>query len=235
MNLAEFSIARKTSTYVLAALVFLGGLSAFQSLGRLEDPEFTIKEAVVTTLYPGASPLEVSEEVTEVIEEAVQGMGQLKEVRSLSKPGLSIIYAEMQDKYDASTLPQVWDELRRKVGDVQASLPPGAGPSMVNDDFGDVYGVFLTIYGEGYSAAELMDVGKMLKRELLLVQDVAKVAFWGGSAGSGIRRDFTGPHGPAGDLAPAGLPDPGPSEHRLQRRSGSRGKGVHPIQPHGAV
>ncbi len=179
MNLAEFSIARKTSTYVLSALVFLGGLSAFQSLGRLEDPEFTIKEAVVTTLYPGASPLEVSEEVTEVIEEAVQSMGQLKEVRSLSKPGLSIIYAEMQDKYDASTLPQVWDELRRKVGDIQASLPPGAGPSMVNDDFGDVYGVFLTIYGDGYSAAELMDVGKMLKRELLLVQDVAKVAFWG--------------------------------------------------------
>ena len=179
MNLAEFSITRKTSTYVLSALVFLGGLSAFQSLGRLEDPEFTIKEAVVTTLYPGASPLEVSEEVTEVIEEAVQSMGQLKEVRSLSKPGLSIIYAEMQDKYDASTLPQVWDELRRKVGDIQASLPPGAGPSMVNDDFGDVYGVFLTIYGDGYSAAELMDVGKMLKRELLLVQDVAKVAFWG--------------------------------------------------------
>ena len=90
MNLAEFSIARKTSTYVLTAVVFVGGLVAFQGLGRLEDPEFTIKEAVVMTLYPGASPLEVSEEVTEVIEEAVQSMGQLKEVRSLSKPGLSI-------------------------------------------------------------------------------------------------------------------------------------------------
>ena len=179
MNLAEFAIARKTTTYVLTALVVIGGLVAFQGLGRLEDPEFTIKEAVVTTLYPGASPLEVSEEVTEVIEEAVQAMGQLKEVRSLSKPGLSIIYAEMQNKYDVSTLPQVWDELRRKVGDVQGQLPPGAGPSVVNDDFGDVFGVFLAIYGEGYSLAELLDVGKMLKRELLLVQDVAKVSFWG--------------------------------------------------------
>ena len=179
MNLAEFSIARKTTTYVVSAVVFVGGLVAFQGLGRLEDPEFTIKEAVVTTLYPGASPLEVSEEVTEVIEEAVQSMGQLKEVRSLSKPGLSIIYAEMQEKYDMRTLPQVWDELRRKVGDVQGQLPPGAGPSMVNDDFGDVFGVFLAIYGEGYSLAELLDVGKMLKRELLLVQDVAKVSFWG--------------------------------------------------------
>ena len=177
MNLAEFSIARKTTTYVVSAVVFVGGLVAFQGLGRLEDPEFTIKEAVVTTLYPGASPLEVSEEVTEVIEEAVQSMGQLKEVRSLSKPGLSIIYAEMQEKYDMRTLPQVWDELRRKVGDVQGQLPPGAGPSMVNDDFGDVFGVFLAIYGEGYSLAELLDVGKMLKRELLLVQDVAKVSF----------------------------------------------------------
>ena len=179
MNLAEFAIARKTTTYVLTALVVIGGLIAFQGLGRLEDPECTIKEAVVTTLYPGASPLEVSEEVTEVIEEAVQAMGQLKEVRSLSKPGLSIIYAEMQEKYDASTLPQVWDEFRRKVGDVQRQLPPGAGPSMVNDDFGDVFGIFLAIYGEGYSLAELLDVGKMLKRELLLVQDVAKVSFWG--------------------------------------------------------
>jgi multidrug efflux pump subunit AcrB len=85
----------------------------------------------------------------------------------------------MQDKYDKSSLPQVWDELRRKVGDAQGQLPPGAGPSVVNDDYGDVYGIFLTITGDGYSYAEMREYAKNLKRELLVVQDVAKIAFWG--------------------------------------------------------
>ena len=179
MNLAEFSIKRRTTTLVLIAVALVGGIVSFNSLGRLEDPEFTIKEAVVMTQYPGASPREVEEEVTERIEEAIQAMGQLKEVRSLSRPGLSIVYAEMQEQFDKATLPQVWDELRRKVGDVQSQLPPGVLPSVVNDDFGDTYGVFLGLTGEGYTYAELWDIAKFLKRELLLVTDVSKVAFWG--------------------------------------------------------
>ena len=179
MNLAEFSIKRRTTTLVLIAVALLGGVVSFNSLGRLEDPEFTIKMAVVMTQYPGASPREVEEEVTERIEEAIQAMGQLKEVTSISRPGLSIVYAEMQEQYDKSTLPQVWDELRRKVGDVQSQLPPGVLPSVVNDDFGDTFGVFLGLTGEGYSYAELWDIAKFLKRELLQVTDVSKVAFWG--------------------------------------------------------
>ncbi|HUV12215.1 MAG TPA: efflux RND transporter permease subunit [Acidobacteriota bacterium] len=179
MNLAEISLQRKTSTFVLTILLFVGGAVSFFGLGKLEDPEFTIKEALVITTYNGATPLEVEQEVTEILEEAIQAMGQLKEVRSISKPGLSIIYAEMQNSYDKATLPQVWDELRRKVGDVQSDLPPGAGPSIVNDDFGDVFGVFLAITGDGYSYAELSDYAKFLKRELLLVTDVSKVDFWG--------------------------------------------------------
>jgi len=179
LNLAEFSFNRKTTVYVITILLFVGGLVSFQGLGRLEDPAFTIKQAVVFTRYPGASAYQVELEVTEVLEEAIQAMGQRYEVRSLSKPGLSIIYAEMQDKYDMNSLPQVWDELRRKVGDAQGQLPPGAGPSVVNDDYGDVYGIFLTITGDGYSYAEMLEYAKTLKRELLVVQDVAKVAFWG--------------------------------------------------------
>ena len=128
MNLAEFSFKRKTTVYVITILLFVGGIVSFQGLGRLEDPEFTIKQAVVFTRYPGANAYQVELEVTEVLEEAIQAMGQRYEIRSLSKPGLSIIYAEMQDKYDKDSLPQVWDELRRKVGDAQGQLPPGAGP-----------------------------------------------------------------------------------------------------------
>jgi len=179
MNLAEFSFRRKTTVYVVTILLFVGGLVYFQNLGRLEDPNFTIKQAVVFTAYPGATAYQVEQEVTERLEEAIQAMGQRYEIRSLSKPGLSIIYAEMQDKYDKETLPQVWDELRRKVGDAQGKLPPGAGPSIVNDDYGDVYGIFLTITGDGYSYAEMLDYAKTLKRELLVAQDVAKIAFWG--------------------------------------------------------
>ena len=85
----------------------------------------------------------------------------------------------MKDKYDRASLPQVWDELRRKVGDVQRKLPPGAKVSLVNDDFGDVYGVFFALYGDGYTYKELKDVADTLRRELLLVSDVGKVAFYG--------------------------------------------------------
>ena len=85
----------------------------------------------------------------------------------------------IKDSYDKDTLPQVWDELRRKVSDAQQNLPPGAGPSLVVDDFGDVYGVFFAIYGDEYTFEELWTLAKFLRRELLLVEDVAKVEVWG--------------------------------------------------------
>ncbi|MGI9456668.1 MAG: efflux RND transporter permease subunit [Aeoliella sp.] len=179
MNLARFAISNKVTTLVLTAVFFVGGISAFNGLPRLEDPEFTIKEALVITPYPGATAGEVEAEVSDKVEQAVQQLGQLKEVESKSDRGLSTVTVRIKDKYDKSSLPQVWDELRRKVGDIQSQLPPGAGPSVVNDDFGDVWGVFLAVYGDEYTAAELKEVGKMLRRELLLVQDVAKIEFWG--------------------------------------------------------
>ncbi len=179
MNLAEVSIRKRTTTLVLTLVAVVAGVISFNNLGRLEDPSFTIKQAIVMTQYPGATPLEVELEVTEKVEEAIQAMGQLREVTSISRPGLSIVYPEMQDKYDADSLPQVWDELRRKIGDLQPKLPPGVQVSVVNDDFGDVFGVFLGLTGDGYTYAEMWDIAKLLKRELLLVTDVAKVSFWG--------------------------------------------------------
>ena len=179
MNLAEFSIRNRTTVLVLTAVLLFGGAASFYQLSWLEDPEFTIKEALVLTPYPGATAEEVEEEVSDRIEQAVQKLGQLKEVESKSDRGLSTVTVRIKDQYDRSSLPQVWDELRRKVNDVQSQLPPGAGPSIVNDDFGDVYGVFIAIYGPEYSYAELREFAKLLRRELLLVQDVAKIDFWG--------------------------------------------------------
>ena len=175
MKITEFCLENRTTTLVLTVFMIAGGLFAYQGMGRLEDPEFTIKDAQIITHYPGASALEVEEEVTDEIEIAVQQLGQLDEVKSVYYRGLSIVTATIKDSYDKETLPQVWDELRRKVGDAQNRLPPGAGPTIVNDDFGDVYGIFFALYGDEYSYAELWQVAKLLRRELLLVDDVAKI------------------------------------------------------------
>lgn len=179
MNFADLALRNRTTTLVLTVVLLAAGLSAFQGMARLEDPEFTIKDALVVTPYPGATALEVAEEVSDEIELAAQQLGQLKEVESKSDRGLSTVTVRIKDRYDKSTLPQVWDELRRKVGDAQRKLPPGAGPSIVFDDFGDVWGVFVAIHGDEYSETELYETAKLLRRELLLVKDVAKVDFWG--------------------------------------------------------
>jgi multidrug efflux pump subunit AcrB len=179
MNIAEISIKKSVITWTII-LVLLGvGALSFTTLPRLEDPEFTIKDAIIVTPYPGASAAEVEEEVSDVIERAVQQLGQLKRVQSTSTRGMSSIKATIKDQYDVNTLPQVWDELRRKVNDYQSRLPPGAGPSIVNDDFGDVFGIYMALIGDGYSMAELYEHAKLLRRDLLLVQDVKRVTLWG--------------------------------------------------------
>jgi len=179
MNLATFSIRYKTVMLVLTVMIIFGGIQAYLSLGKLEDPEYTIKTAVVITDYSGATAQEVEQEVTDKIEKAIRQMEQIKHVRSLSKEGQSSIYVDIKDKYTSRDLPQIWDELRRKVGDVQAQLPPGASKAVVHDDYGNVYGIFYAITGDGYTYAELRDFVDFLKNELLLVKDVARIELSG--------------------------------------------------------
>ncbi len=179
MNIAEFSIRKSVITWTMTVVMLVLGYVAYQGLPRLEDPEFAIKNAVIITPYPGASPEEVQEEVSDKIEKACQELGQLKRVESYSARGLSTVKLEIKDKYDKDALPAVWDELRRKILDVIPQLPPGAGPPVVNDSFGDVFGVYFGLTGEGFTYAEMKDVAELLKRELLTVQDVKKVTFFG--------------------------------------------------------
>ncbi len=179
MNIAQFFIERRVITLVLTVVMLGAGMQAFEGLSRLEDPEFTIKDALVITPYPGASAAEVEQEVSDKLEIAVQKLGQLKRVTSESVRGMSTLTVTIRDNYDKTTLPQVWDEIRRKVNDIQEQLPPGAGPSLVIDDYGDVYGNFIAVYGKGFSYAELKKVTDMLRRELLLVEDVGKIDTFG--------------------------------------------------------
>ncbi len=179
MRLIDYALERKSFFILLILAVVAGGIFSYFRLGQLEYPTFTIKKATVVTLYPGATAREVEKEVTDKIEEEIQKMSQIDNITSISRNGFSLIYVEIRPEYTSSEIPQIWDELRRKVNDVHAKLPQGVTASKVGDDFGDVYGVFLSLSGRGYTYDEMKDYADTLKKELLRVKNVAKVEFWG--------------------------------------------------------
>ncbi len=179
MDIAAIAIKNRVVTLVLTVVMVVVGISSFQNMSRLEDPEFTIKDALVMTPYPGASAEEVEQEVSDLLEIAVQQLGQLDRVVSKSDRGLSTLTVTIKNNYDQESLPQVWDELRRKINDASVDLPPGAGQPIVIDDYGDVFGVFVAVTSDGYSYAELKAYVDVLQRELLLVADVGKISTYG--------------------------------------------------------
>src|SRR5210317_176088 len=176
MNIGEYSVRNKVVSWLLVIILLGGGVAGFESIGRLEDPAFTIKNAKVITYYPGASAQEVQDEVTYHIEEAIQLMGQVKEIKmTVSRPGMSDILIEFKDIYRGKDFPDIYDELRRKLSDMHHKLPPGARAPIVVDDFGDVYGIYLAVTGKGYTYRDLKDVADELKKRLVLVDGVRKV------------------------------------------------------------
>lgn len=179
MNLAAFAIEKRAITYFGVVLILAGGLFCYFQLGRLEDPEFTVKTAAIATTYPGASAEQVELEITDRIETKLQEMTELKHVYSNSRPGLSIIKVDIKNEYWSNRLPQVWDVLRKKVQDVKGSLPPGANEPIVLDDFGYVFGFLLAVSSDGYSYAELERQVKEMRKELSVVPGVARVDLWG--------------------------------------------------------
>ena len=191
MNLGVASVQSNRVVFFLMFLILVGGIWSYQNIGRLEDPEFTIKEALVITPYPGASAQEVANEVTNPIESACQQLGQLKRVESESARGRSVVSVIIQDQYHRDSIPQVWDELRHKIADVQSRLPPSVrGRSVVVDDFGDVYGIFLTITGEGFTYPELRRYSEFLRRELQTVQGREEGRSFRRATGDGLSRNL---------------------------------------------
>ncbi|MEP5765891.1 MAG: efflux RND transporter permease subunit [Halieaceae bacterium] len=180
MNIGEYSVNNKVVSWLLIIILVGGGILAFEGMGKLEDPAFTIKMAKIITQYPGATATEVQEELTYHIEDALQRMEQIKDIKmSVSRPGLSDILIEFKDKYRKEDLPLIFDELRRKMFDVAPLLPPGAMAPMVIDDFGDVYGVYVILTGKRYSWRDLYDTADAVKKELVLVPGVRKVIIEG--------------------------------------------------------
>ena len=180
MNIGEYSVNNKVVSWLLIIIMVGGGLMAFDGMGKLEDPAFTIKMAKVVTRYPGATAREVQEELTYHIEDAIQKLEQVKQIKmSVSRPGLSDITIEFKDKYRQQDFPNIFDELRRKIKDVAPNLPPGADEPMVIDDFGDVFGVYAVITGDGYSWRDLWDTADRLKKQLVQVDGVRKITIDG--------------------------------------------------------
>lgn len=178
-TIAKFFLKNKALSWLLLGLILLGGIISYIGMGKLEDAPFTIKQAVVTTTYPGASPLEVQQQVTDVLEEAIQSLGELYYLKTENRAGLSKITVYVKKEIRADAMQQLWDKLRRKVGDAQSKLPAGAGTSVVNDDFGDVLGVFYALSSTTRTYRELEDQAERIKNELLDVEDVARVELFG--------------------------------------------------------
>ncbi len=180
MSLGEFSVNRPVISWLLVIIFVVGGYNGFMKMGKLEDPNFTIKEVKIITYYPGASAQQVHDEVTYHIEEALQLMPQLKWIKmSISRPGMSDIQVTFQDKYKAEDFPDIYDEVRRKIEDMLHKLPPGAQKPIVVDSFSDVYGIYLALTGDGYSYRDLKDTADFIKKELVLVDGVKKVEIGG--------------------------------------------------------
>lgn len=178
MNPGETALRRRSITYFLTFLVLAAGYLSYCGIARLEDPEFTIRQANLVIPYPGATPAEVADEVTEVIENAVQELGYFEKIKSVSEAGRATVSVETYYKH-RKELPEIWSKLRSKLRDAEPSLPPGAGPVRVFDDFGDTYGILLALTGPDFTPAELEATAKDLQRELVRVPQVAKVAIDG--------------------------------------------------------
>ena len=179
MDLSRQFIDNPIRVWLAILLLGIGGIFALLNIGRLEDPAFTIKTAVVLTQYPGASAQQVEEEVTLPLENALQQLPYLDNVSSISSNGLSQITVNIASRYHSNELPQIWDEMRRRVGDASRFFPSGVAPPFVNDDFGDVFGFFFAISGDSFSNPELVQYAEQLRRELVLVPGVGKVAIGG--------------------------------------------------------
>lgn len=180
MSLPEYSLKNRKVVWFFLFVLLAGGALGFVTLGKKEDSVFIIKSASLVCSYPGATPLEVEQLVTEPIEREVQSMRLVHKITSESYYGLSKVLVELDPATRASEIPQLWDELRRKVLNIQPRLPAGASPVTVADDFGDVYGIYygLSVDG-GFTWAELRDWAQRIKTALVTVDGVQKVSLFG--------------------------------------------------------
>ncbi|MDR0830499.1 MAG: efflux RND transporter permease subunit [Prevotellaceae bacterium] len=179
MHISELSYRYRTIFYVLLFMIVVGGIYAFMRISKLEDPEIVIMQAVVVTIYPGASAEEVEQQVTAVLENEIRTIPNISEIKSTSAANMSQINVLLKFSVPDKEIIQYWDILRKKIAAAKLSLPSGAQEPMVIDDFGDVFGMFYALTGDGFSYDELDKYADFFKKELLLIDGVKRVNIFG--------------------------------------------------------
>ncbi len=180
MNLAKYSLDNTKVIYFFLAVLLIGGVFSFGKLGKKEDAPFVIKSAVIMTRYPGAEPAEVERLITEPISREIQSMRGVYKIKSESMYGISKITFELLPSLPASSIPQKWDELRRKVLNIQPQLPSGSSVPTVSDDFGDVFGIYYGLTADdGFSYEEMRNWAERIKTQVVTADGVMKVALFG--------------------------------------------------------
>ncbi len=178
-NLSALALKHSTLTMFFMIALVLAGVYAFANLGRAEDPPFTIKQMVVSAAWPGATSREVEQQVTEKIETKLQELPYFYNVTSYTKPGETVIYVSLRDDTPPSRVPDLWYQVRKKVGDIRGSLPQGVLGPFFNDEYGDTYSLIWAFEADGYSPAELKEMVKAVRQRLLRVPDVTKADLLG--------------------------------------------------------
>ncbi len=179
MDISKWAFRNRNLIYFLIAVLLLGGAYSCYQMSKLEDPEIKVKLAMVVTTYPGASAHQVELEVTDVLEKNIRTMGNIDNIESYSYNDLSLIQIELLSTVPDDDVEQCWDMLRRKVSDARALLPEGATTPIVKDDFGNVYGMFYALTGDGLSDRELSDYAELVKREVNELEGVDRVELYG--------------------------------------------------------
>lgn len=179
MDISKMAFSNRNLVYFLIAVLIAGGAYSSYEMSKLEDPEIKVKQAMVVTTYPGASAHQVELEVTDVLEKRIRTMGNIDHIESYSYNDLSILQVELQSTVSDGDVEQYWDLLRRKVNDASAQLPEGASRPVVKDDFGNVYGMFYALTGDGFTERELADYAELIKREVGNIENVDRVEIYG--------------------------------------------------------
>ena len=178
-NLSRWALEHQPLTRYLLVVLLLGGLIAFFQLGQDEDPPFTFRAMVVQAYWPGATAEQIAVQVTDKIERQLQEVPYADKIRSFSKPGETTVIFQLKDTSPAKETPFIWYTVRKKIGDIAQTLPPGVRGPYFNDEFGDVYGSIYALSADGFNYKELRDYADLVRQQLLRVPSVAKVALLG--------------------------------------------------------
>jgi len=178
-NLTDWALQHQALVLYLMLVLSLAGLFSYTKLGQSEDPPFTFKVMLVHATWPGASAEEVAEQVTDKLEKKIQEIAHLDYISSFSRPGESMIFITIKDDTASNAVPELWYQVRKKIGDIRNTLPEQLESLTFNDEFSDVYGSMYALTGDGFNYAELKKQAELIRAELLQVKNVAKVEFFG--------------------------------------------------------